>query len=125
MTVVPSEFAGTTYAKGVGVHTNSAIPIDLTGLNCTRFQSVVGIDDEVGNQGSVRFQVWNGTSTMLTQSPVITGSSSTTNIDIDITGINSLRLVVTDNGDNNYFDHADWADAKVTCAGANSTRPPS
>ena len=52
---------------------------------------------------------------MLTQSAVITGASATATIDIDITGINNLRLVVTDNGDGNGYDHADWADAKLTC----------
>ena len=115
-TAGPIRVAGTTYPKGVGAHANSTIPVDLTGLNCTRFQSVIGIDDEVANQGTVRFQVWNGTTTMLTQSAVITGASATATIDIDITGINNLRLVVTDNGDGNGYDHADWADAKLTCA---------
>ena len=84
-------------------------------MGCTRFQSVIGIDDEVANRGSVRFQVWNGTTTMLTQSAALTATSATATIDIDITGVTNLRLVVTDNGDGNANDHADWADAKLTC----------
>ena len=61
---------------------------------------------------------------MLTQSAVITGASATATIDINITGINNLRLVVTDNGDGNGYDHADWADAKLTCDGTADTTPP-
>ncbi len=120
----PLRVAGITYPKGVGAHANSVIPLDLTGLNCARFQSVIGVDDEVGNSGSVRFQVWNGTTTMLTQSAVLTGASATATIDVDITGITNLRLVITDNADGNVNDHADWADAKLTCgSGADTTAP--
>ena len=113
---VPIKVAGTRYAKGVGVHAISTIPVSLTGFACTRFQAVIGIDDEAGNQGSVIFQLWNGTTTMLVQSPVLTGASAATNFDVNITGVTDLRLLVTDSGDNNFFDHADWADAQVTCA---------
>src|SRR5258708_39548552 len=38
-------------------------------------------------------------------------------INVDLTGVTTMRLVVTDGGDNNYFDHTDWADAKLTCNG--------
>jgi hypothetical protein len=117
----PIRVAGLTYTKGVGVHAHSSIPIDLTGLNCARFQSVVGLDDEVAANGSVRFQVWDGTTTMLTQSDPLTGSSPAATLDIDITGITDLRLVVDDTGGNAY-DHADWADAKLQC-GPQSSAP--
>ncbi len=117
---VPIRVANIAYPKGVGAHANSTIPLDLTGLNCTRFQSVIGVDDEVANNGSVRFQVWNGTTTMLTQSAVITGASATATIDLNITGITNLRLVITDNGDSDAYDHADWADAKLTCGQTNA-----
>ncbi len=33
---------------------------------------------------------------------------------VDLTGQAQLRLVVDPNGVN-YSDHADWADAKLTC----------
>ncbi len=121
---VPIRVANIAYPKGVGAHANSTIPLDLTGLNCTRFQSVIGVDDEVANNGSVRFQVWNGTTTMLTQSAVITGASATATIDLNITGITNLRLVVTNNADGDAYDHADWADAKLTCGSVTDTTAP-
>jgi len=32
-----------------------------------------------------------------------------------VTGATSLQLLVTNGGDNMNYDHADWADAKLTC----------
>ena len=40
----------------------------------------------------------------------------------NIAGKNELALIVTDGGDGNGWDHADWADAKVTCG--QDTTPP-
>src|SRR5690606_27927800 len=37
-------------------------------------------------------------------------------IDVDLTGAQTLRLVTTTGGDNDYKDHADWADAKLLLA---------
>jgi hypothetical protein len=36
---------------------------------------------------------------------------------VDVTGARMLTLRVTDGGDGKNFDHADWADARVTCQG--------
>ena len=48
---------GTTYAKGLGVHAASDVQYALGGT-CTRFKASVGVDDEVGANGSVVFQVF-------------------------------------------------------------------
>lgn len=32
-------------------------------------------------------------------------------------GVNTLELRATDGRDNIGYDHADWADAKLTCGG--------
>ena len=34
---------------------------------------------------------------------------------VNVTGKTNLQLVVTNGGDNVNYDHADWADAKLTC----------
>jgi hypothetical protein len=34
-----------------------------------------------------------------------------------VTGVRVLTLRVTDGGDGKNFDHADWADARVSCGG--------
>jgi hypothetical protein len=34
---------------------------------------------------------------------------------VDTTGTRMLSLRVTDGGDGKNFDHADWADARLSC----------
>jgi hypothetical protein len=45
---------GTPYAKGLGAHAASDVRYSL-GAGCTRFRADVGVDDEVGMNGSVIF----------------------------------------------------------------------
>ncbi|WP_329225296.1 beta-galactosidase [Streptomyces canus] len=113
----PLSIGGTTYAKGLGVHANSQVRVYLGG-GCTRFTATAGVDDEVGDGGSVSFQVIaDGRS--LTATPVVRGSDGGTGIDVDVTDARWLDLLVDGAGDVSS-DHADWADAKLTCAGGTS-----
>jgi glucose/arabinose dehydrogenase len=102
---------GVTYAKGLGVHSGSDTTYALSG-NYTRFVSDIGVDDEVGTNGSVVFQVL-ADGVQIYDSGLMTGSSATKTIDVDVTGRQNLRLVVTDSGNGNTYDHADWANARV------------
>jgi alpha-galactosidase len=34
----------------------------------------------------------------------------------DVTGATLVRLIATDAGDGNNSDHADWANARITCS---------
>ncbi len=45
---------------------------------------------------------------------MLTGTSGTLPVQIDVRGVNVLRLQVLDAGDGNAADHADWASAFVT-----------
>jgi len=110
----PITIAGTRYAKGLGVHPAGDVTLNLAG-NCTRFTATVGVDDEVGNAGSVRFSVV-GDGRTLTVTPVLTGSSPSSTVDVDLTGVGQLDLIVDDGGDGNGTDHSDWADAMLHCA---------
>jgi hypothetical protein len=106
--------AGTVYEHGLGAHAPSDIGYALEG-GCSSFSAMVGIDDEVGNSGDVVFEVW-GDGTRLYQSGVIDGAGGATAVEVDVTGVEELHLVVSDNGTNGH-DHADWADAKLICTG--------
>ena len=55
------------------------------------------------------------------KSAVMTGSSTTQSINVNVAGKNQLRLVVTPNGTTS-FDHADWADARLTSGGGSRVR---
>jgi alpha-galactosidase len=104
---------GTTFAKGLGVHAPSSIDLRPNG-RCSSFSASVGVDDEVGSNGSVIFQVW-GDGQLLFSSGVMTGSSPTQNINVNITGRTDVRLAVAGGIDTMNSDHADWANARVTC----------
>ncbi|MBL8210688.1 MAG: NPCBM/NEW2 domain-containing protein [Bryobacterales bacterium] len=109
---------GVTYAKGLGVHANSDVRFALGGV-CTAFQADIGMDDEVGANGSVIFQVM-GDGTVLYTSGVMTGNSNTLSVNVDLTGRNELRLIVNDAGNGIAYDHADWANARIRC----NSKPP-
>jgi alpha-galactosidase len=102
---------GTTYTKGLGCHAAAEIRYNLGGV-CNRFIAEVGLDDEVGANGSVGFEVW-ADGAKLYDSGVMAGSTATKNIDLDISGKNELKLIVNNGGDNINFDHADWAGARI------------
>lgn len=108
--------ANTNYSKGIGVNSRSGVEYNLGGV-CTRFQATVGIDDEVGNNGTVRFEVF-ADGTRLLKTGVLTGSSASQFIDLDVTGVRRLTLGVDDADDGTSNDHADWANALVIATNA-------
>ena len=120
---LPLTLAGVVYPKGLGTHAASDIRYSMTG--CTTFAAKVGVDDEVGNQGTVVFQVF-ADGTKVYDSGVLGGASPTATVSVDVTGKTALQLVVTNGGDNVDYDHADWADAKLTCGAGTppDTTPP-
>jgi hypothetical protein len=109
----PLTLGTTTYERGIGAHAPSRIAIDLP-QPCSLFLADVGLDEEVGDRGSVEFQVW-GDGTMLATSGVLRGPQTSAPIAADLHGVQELVLVVTKGGDGNAYDHADWADARLAC----------
>ncbi|WP_309570900.1 NPCBM/NEW2 domain-containing protein [Deinococcus sp.] len=113
----PLTIARQVYSKGLGVHSDSALTYDLGGA-CQSFIATVGVDDETQGRGSVIFQVF-GDGRKLYDSGVLEGYNSPQTIArADVTGVQQLKLVVTDAGDGKSFDHADWADAQLRCGPA-------
>lgn len=101
------------YAKGLGTHADSAVTIALD--QCKQFSAVVGVDDEVGDGGSVSFMV-EADGALVWTHPIATGGDGGQAVALDVTGVSKLRLVVDDLA-NKGHDHADWAAAKLTgCA---------
>ena len=84
-------------------------------MEATRFTSAVGIVDTHGNSGSVVFQVF-ADGTKVYESGLVTGANDASLVDVDVTGVDELRLVVTAGPDGNAYDHAAWADARVFTA---------
>jgi hypothetical protein len=108
----PITLNGVTYEKGLGVHASCEIRYDLGG-SFMRFFSDVGIDDEVSENGSVTFEVWTD-GVKVYDSGLMEPETPTESIDLDVTGVDELKLIVTDGGNGINSDHADWAGAIVS-----------
>jgi len=104
---------GRTYAKGIGAHAPSTVTVDLGGT-CTALAFDYGIDDEIGQGGSIAFVV-RGDGAELWRSPTMTASSETGRAAVDVTGVESLELVLDPLGHNGQ-DHGDWANIWAQCA---------
>ncbi|MFE6738364.1 NPCBM/NEW2 domain-containing protein [Streptomyces tubercidicus] len=109
----PLTIHGTGYAQGLGAHANSEITYHLGGT-CTALTVDVGLDDEVAANGSVVFQVYRD-STLVADSGLMTVGQPAKRLTADLTGGTDLRLVVTDGGNGNDSDHADWGGPAITC----------
>ncbi|HEX6473630.1 MAG TPA: NPCBM/NEW2 domain-containing protein, partial [Candidatus Limnocylindria bacterium] len=105
---------GASYARGLGVHAVSDVRVAIPS-GCTTFRAIIGVDDEVGSAGSVRFKVY-ADAVELFSSPAKRGTDPGQAITLDVTGHSELRLFTGANGDNS-LDHADWARARLTCQG--------
>ncbi|MGB8356556.1 MAG: NPCBM/NEW2 domain-containing protein, partial [Chthoniobacteraceae bacterium] len=98
----------TAFANGIGTFARSLIEFPLNG-QFRRFTAKVGVDAITEGRGSVVFEIY-GDGKKLWSSTTLSGLDAQKEIDIDVTRINRLRLVVTDAGDGNKFDVADWCD---------------
>ena len=83
---------GTTYAKGLGDARASDVRYASAAARASR--PSVGVDDEVGANGSVVFEVY-ADATKVYDSGLMTGATATKTIDVSVAGASELRLVVT------------------------------
>ncbi|MFF1815036.1 NPCBM/NEW2 domain-containing protein [Streptomyces sp. NPDC058251] len=109
----PITVGGVVYTKGLGVHAESAVEY-YTGKACETVTADVGVDDEKDAYGTVAFEIW-ADGTKVASTGVLTTAMPAQPISADVTGAEVVRLVVTDGGDGINSDHADWADAKLSC----------
>ncbi|MFF0863943.1 NPCBM/NEW2 domain-containing protein [Nonomuraea sp. NPDC003560] len=109
----PITVEGVRYAKGLGTHAPADIEFHTAG-RCTTVEFQAGIDDEVGQAGSADFEVW-ADGGRVAHSGVLTGAMPARKVTASVAGARFVRLVATNGGDNATSDHADFADATVTC----------
>ncbi|WP_254448835.1 NPCBM/NEW2 domain-containing protein [Spirosoma rhododendri] len=104
---------GQTYAKGLGVHASSTISYNLGG-QYTQFITDMGLDDEMGDQncGTVEFQVFLDGNKVYS-SGTMNAATATKSVVLDVSGKQTLTLVMTDAGDGAACDHGDWAGARL------------
>ncbi|GAB2849649.1 glycoside hydrolase family 97 catalytic domain-containing protein [Lentzea nigeriaca] len=110
---------GVRFGRGIGTTPGDKV-VELGA--CTRFDATVGVDDEVdgrvdraaGVGGSVAFVVI-GDGRVLYESPLRRSVDPALPISVDVGGVRSLTLRVTDGGDGTSLDNAVWGDARLTC----------
>lgn len=107
---------GQSYAKGIGALSGSEIVYHLDG-SWDKLTGHVGMDDEVGDQGSVMFRVY-ADGKVLFESPEQTGKSIKQLMELNIKGVKELKLVLLDLGDGTKNDHGDWVDVKLIKKGS-------
>jgi len=111
--------AGKTFEQGFGTHSESSLLIQLDG-KAKEFTAQVGIDDEVtGHEPAAEFVVI-GDGKKLWASGVMRLGDAARLCTVELTGVQKVELVVTDGGNGNYYDHADWANARFETTGAST-----
>ncbi|WP_345954346.1 NPCBM/NEW2 domain-containing protein [Mucilaginibacter sp. PAMB04168] len=104
--------AGKTYERGFGTHAESSLFIQLNG-KALRFTAQVGMDDEVkGQQPASEFMVY-GDGKRLWASGIMHLGDTAKSCAVSLAGVQKMELVVTDGGNGNYYDHADWVNARL------------
>ncbi|MCW2874713.1 NPCBM/NEW2 domain-containing protein, partial [Actinacidiphila oryziradicis] len=112
----PITIGGAVYAKGLGAHALSTVEYYL-GAHCTSLTAQIGVDDEKGSAGTVAFEVW-ADGQRVAATGVLTNADPAQTLSAEVTGADTVQLVVTDGGDGVDSDHADWADTRLSCAAA-------
>ena len=84
---------GAKYSEGLGVLANSSISLALNG-QYNRFESTIGVDGTSNSGSSVIFDVY-GDGQLLYQSPTLTYASGAIPIDVNVAGVQTLKLVVS------------------------------
>jgi hypothetical protein len=103
---------GVQYKSGLGVHADSSLTYNLGGKYRT-FSANVGVDDEITASATITFEVWvDGTRVFATG--VMTPTSATVKVSVNVAGASQIRLVVTSAADGINSDHGDWADARLS-----------
>ncbi|MCC6126453.1 MAG: NPCBM/NEW2 domain-containing protein [Pirellulales bacterium] len=113
----PLTIGGKTFACGVGTHAESRLYIKLDG-GSSRFTAKIGVDDNRKDfPASVEFRVYADGRMLYKSGPMKPGDEAKA-VDVDLRGAKNMLLFVGSAGNGVDHDHADWADAQFTVAGA-------
>jgi len=115
----PLSVAKKTYAKGLGTHSISELWLQLDGKVQT-IKGLVGLDDAQNGSGSVEFAIV-GDDKVLFRSGVLGSGEDAKPFAVNLDGVKRLLLYVSDGGDGNGNDHADWLDPVFTYVGDKPT----
>ncbi|MFF1446037.1 sigma-70 family RNA polymerase sigma factor [Streptomyces sp. NPDC058295] len=102
------------YERGVTVHGDSSVTVDLNRA-CTSYDALVGVDDLTMKLGKVSFAVY-ADGRRVWASGVIKGGDPAVPVHVNLAGRTTVRLVVEPHGGLDSVALADWADSDFTCS---------
>ncbi|TQE25183.1 sigma-70 family RNA polymerase sigma factor [Streptomyces ipomoeae] len=105
--------AGKRYANGVTVHGHSSVTIDLN-RRCASYDALVGVDDMTHGPGKLYFSVY-GDGVRLWKSGLVQRGEPAVPVHVDLTGRETVRLVVEPHGHFDVATPADWAESGFVC----------
>ena len=110
----PLKLHGTTFATGLGVHSQCDVTYDLTDGEFRSFTATIGVDDLAEGQGHVVFTVAVD-GKLVFDSGGLAGNAPPTHVGpIDVQGAKQLTLSVGFGRRGNIRDVADWCDPLLT-----------
>jgi NPCBM/NEW2 domain len=109
----PLRLAGSTYDKGLGLHSQSRLTYELAGAY-RWFEASVGLDAHIGREGSVRVAVLvDGKPVTASEDGELTGRDPPRRIRVAVNGAQELTLVVEFGRRGDVGDHVNWVDARL------------
>lgn len=113
--------AGETFQRGFGTHAVSSLMVILDG-KAVSFSAKVGVDDEVkGHDPAVEFEL-HGDGKKLWSSGIMKLGDAARPCSVQLAGVKKLELLIADGGNGNYWDHANWVDAKFETTDAKAIK---
>jgi alpha-galactosidase len=119
----PLTVDGQRFERGVGTHAESWYVLEANG-DALSFEALVGVDDEelIRGKGSVVFRVF-ADQRLVAQTKQVRATQTPKKVKADLTGAKLVILHVSDSGDGDSFDHADWCDAFFTVKDGATLKP--
>lgn len=102
--------AGSTYDKGIGMHSHSRLTYRLSGAY-RRFEALAGLDDKDGRRGAVRIRVLADGNALLDRA--LTRRDGAVPVNLSVEGVRELTLEVDFGHDGDVQDVVDWAEARL------------
>jgi alpha-galactosidase len=110
----PLTMGGKVFARGIGAHAPSVLHLKLQ--RAKAFDAIVGVDDETKGRGTVEFLVIVD-GAIKWRSNVMRGGDAPKTVHVDLTNAKTMTLKATDGGDGSGYDHANWAEPRITTDG--------
>jgi hypothetical protein len=102
--------AGSTYDKGIGMHSHSRLSYRLSGTY-RRFEALVGLDDNDGQRGDVRIRVLADGEPVLDRA--VTSRDGAVPVNLSMEGVRELTLEVDFGRDGDVQDVVNWVEARL------------